>query len=94
MNMWGFTPDFVSKLSDGFVEFLDKTLNRGEGDPMKAEYLLPNFVEELLQKNEVDVKVLPSKDTWYGLTYKEDIPAVREAFKRMVSEGTYSSPLF
>ena len=49
MNMWGFTPDFVSKLSDGFVEFLDKTLNRGEGDPMKAEYLLPNFVEELLQ---------------------------------------------
>ena len=94
MNMWGFTPDFVSKLSDGFVEFLDKVLNRGEGDPMKAEYLLPNFVEELLQKNEVDVKVLPSKDTWYGLTYKEDIPAVREAFKRMVSSGVYASPLF
>lgn len=94
MNMWGFTPDFVPRLSAGFSEFLDRVLNRGEGDPMKAEYLLPDFVEELLQKNEVDVKVLPSHDTWYGLTYKEDIPAVRAAFKRMVSSGVYASPLF
>ncbi|MGN0240529.1 MAG: nucleotidyltransferase, partial [Candidatus Weimeria sp.] len=67
---------------------------RGEGDPMKAEFLLPDFVEELLKRDEIDVRVFCSNDTWYGLTYKEDIPSVREAFKRMVDEGVYPSPLF
>lgn len=94
MNMWGFTPDFVPKLDDGFREFLDRVLSRGEGDPMKAEYLLPDFVEELLAKKQIDVKVLLSDDTWYGLTYKEDIPAVQEAFRKMTADGIYPGTLY
>lgn len=93
MNMWGFTPDFVPKLSDGFTEFLDRLFNEKEGDPLKDEYLLPDFIEELLKKKQIDVKVLCSHDTWYGLTYKEDIPSVRAAFKKMVADGIYPSPL-
>ncbi|MQN01740.1 MAG: nucleotidyltransferase [Lachnospiraceae bacterium] len=94
MNMWGFTPDFMPKLEKGFEDFLDNLLNKGNGDPMKDEFLIPEFVGELLEKKEIDVKVLKSHDTWYGLTYKEDVPAVQASFKKMVEEGIYPSPLY
>ena len=61
----------------GFVDFFK---NEVLADPMKAEYLIPIFIGELLAENKMSVKVLRSNDTWYGMTYKEDVVTVEENF--------------
>ena len=48
----------------------------------------------MLEKGQVAVKVLKTNDTWYGMTYREDVEAVRESFRKMLAEGVYTEELF
>lgn len=91
MNMWGLTPDFVDTLDAGFKEFFEKEVPQ---NPLKSEYLIPIYIGELLSEGRMAVKVLRTNDTWYGMTYKEDVAAVRESFKKMLADGTYKEDLF
>lgn len=91
MNMWGLTLDFLQVLEQGFAEFFEKEVPT---NPLKAEYLIPTFIGELLSQNKISVKVLKTNDAWYGMTYKEDVPAVKESFARMLAEGIYRADLF
>ena len=90
MNMWGLTPEFVETLEKGFKEFFEKP----DVDVLKGEYLLPIYIDELLQKGEVTVKVLETQDKWFGVTYKEDKDSVVESFKKLIEEGVYKEKLF
>ena len=90
MNMWAGYPDFLQYIDEGFTRFLD-TL--GE-NPEKKEYLLPNIVAELLEKNLASVKVLNTSDQWIGITYKEDIEPAQEKFHLMIEDGTYPKELW
>lgn len=91
MNMWGLTLDFLQVLEQGFAEFFEKEV---PANPLKAEYLIPTFIGELLSQIKISVKVLKTNDAWYGMTYKEDVPAVKESFARMLAEGIYQADLF
>ena len=91
MNMWGLTPAFLQLLEEGFVEFFQKEVPL---NPLKAEYLIPTFVGQLLQEGKLTVKVLRTDDSWYGMTYKEDVPAVKESFREMLAKGVYREELF
>ena len=91
MNMWGLTPDFLSVLEDGFKDFFEKEVS---GNPQKAEYLIPIFIGELLEQSKMSVKVLKTNDTWYGMTYHEDVAAVKDSFKKMLEKGAYKADLF
>ena len=91
MNMWGLTPDFLKTLEEGFEEFFE---NEVPENPLKSEYLIPIFIGELLAEDKMSVKVLRTNDTWYGMTYKEDVEAVRESFREMLAEGIYKEDLF
>ena len=63
-------------------------------DPLKAEYLIPIFIGELLEQGKMSVKVLKTNDTWYGMTYHEDVAAVKDSFKKMLENGVYKADLF
>lgn len=91
MNMWGLTPDFLTTLEDGFKEFFEKEV---PGNSQKAEYLIPIFIGELLEQGKMSVKVLKTNDTWYGMTYHEDVAAVKDSFKKMLENGVYKADLF
>lgn len=91
MNMWGLTPDFLKMLEEGFKEFFEKEV---PGNPLKAEYLIPTFIGELLSEGRMSVKVLKSNDTWYGMTYHEDVASVKDNFKKMLEKGLYKADLF
>lgn len=91
MNMWGLTTEFLGVLEAGFREFFEKEVPK---NPLKAEYLIPTYIGELVEQNKISVKVLTTDDTWYGMTYKEDVEAVRESFKKMLDEGVYRADLF
>ena len=90
MNMWGFTPDFIDELDAGFTEFLK---NLPEGD-VKKEYLLPGVVDSMIQSKKATVKILPTEDKWFGVTYKEDKEAVVNAFKELIAKGVYKENLW
>ena len=90
MNMWGFTPDLLEELGERFVTFLDNI----EGNEMKAEYLLPTIVGELIREGKAQVTVLDTADKWFGVTYKEDKEFVVKSFKELVEQGVYPDQLF
>ena len=83
MNMWAGEPAFIEYLEEGFREFLADD----SGDPLKKEYLLPTIVDQLIRKGEAKVKVLETQDKWFGITYKEDKPAVEAAFAKLIEDG-------
>ena len=91
MNMWGLTPDFLDVLEEGFKKFFEKEV---PGNSLKAEYLIPIFIGELLEQGKMSVKVLKTNDTWYGMTYHEDVAAVNDSFKKMLEKGVYKTDLF
>lgn len=91
MNMWGLTSDFLTTLEEGFKEFFEKEV---PSNPQKAEYLIPIFIGELLEQGKMSVKVLKTNDTWYGMTYHEDVAAVKDSFKKMLADGVYKADLF
>ncbi|MBF0979820.1 MAG: nucleotidyltransferase [Clostridiales bacterium] len=91
MNFWGFTEKMLDEIEKGFPKFLDKALLE---NPQKGEYFLPLLIEELLQKNEISVKVLNSKDKWHGVTYKEDREAVVAALQALKDAGFYPEKLW
>ena len=62
-------------------------------EDLKAEYLLPTIIGELLKEGTVSVKVLKSEDQWFGVTYKEDRETVVEAVKSPIDTGIYPDKL-
>ena len=90
MNMWGLPEEFFDILEEGFQKFLKDTPQ----DDLKAEYLLPTLIGQLLQEEKIDVKVLRSKEQWFGVTYKEDKDAVVSALKRLTEKKSYPSVLY
>ena len=90
MNMWAGYPDFLQYIKEGFPAFLEQL---GE-HPEKKEYLLPNIVAELLEKEATSVKVLSTSDKWIGITYKKDIEPAQESFSRMITAGYYPENLW
>ena len=90
MNMWGLPPAFFEILESGFERFLNDT----PAEDLKAEYLLPTIIGDLLMEGKVSVKVLKSEDQWFGVTYKEDREAVMNAVRNLIENGVYPSSLY
>lgn len=89
MNIWGLAPSLFSELDACFYEFLRKNLNKP-----KAEYLLPTVIGELIKEDKAKVKVLPTKEKWFGVTYREDILKVKEAIRTLIEGGSYPEKLW
>ena len=91
MNFWGFTRSMIDEMEGRFPAFLDQTLAE---NPLKGEYFLPLAVEQLLEEQRATVKILPSQDRWYGVTYKEDKEAVMAALQSLKDKGLYPEKLW
>ena len=89
MNMWALTPAFVEQLQEHFAGFLLQMRN-----PLTDEFLLPVFIDRLLQTGKVCVKVLETPDQWFGVTYQEDRPLVVQAIRSLIDSGVYCRDLY
>lgn len=90
MNMWGLTPAFIKELEKGFPDFL---ASLKEGD-FTTEYLLPTIIDQMIHDGRARVKVLETRDKWFGVTYREDKAAVIESIRGLIHEGIYKEKLF
>lgn len=91
MNLWGLRRSFLDEAWARFPAFLDKTLAE---NPEKGEYYLPTVISQLIGEGKARVKVLTSHDKWYGVTYKDDKPAVVAAIKALTEAGLYPDDLW
>lgn len=90
MNMWALDTTFMSILENGFLEFLKKL----DQSDLTKEYLLPTIIGDLLSQEKITVKVLQSKDKWFGVTYKEDKDSVMSSIKALIENGIYAENIY
>lgn len=69
-------------------------MNEVKEDPLKAEYLLPVHIGKLLRKGTCTVRVLETRDRWFGVTYQEDKEVVVRSFRTLIEEGVYREKLY
>ena len=86
MNLWGFPSGYLNELDGLIREFFAGRLAE---DPMKAEIYLPSTVDALTHAGKATVQVLTTGARWFGVTYREDKPAVMAAIAAMTDEGLY-----
>ena len=91
MNLWGFSAGLIDQLWARFPAFLDKNLPT---NPLKCEYFLPFVVDEQIRDGSASVSVLPCEETWYGVTYREDLESVQNAIAAMKAKGIYKEDLW
>lgn len=97
MNFWGFpakegcAPAYLDALEQGFKVFFESDV---KVNPLKAEYLLPTHIGSLLRDGKYTVKVLETKDKWFGVTYKGDKESVVQSFKKLIEDGVYREELY
>jgi hypothetical protein len=90
MNMWGFTPSVFSELADRFPRFLQE--NSANIDT--AEFFLPEIVGDMVADKRATVKVLPTSERWFGVTYQQDKPHVAQAIRELIRRGVYPENLW
>jgi len=89
MNIWGFKPSLFDELDERFPRFLAQSMGS-----LKSEFLLPNFVGDLLREERARVKVLPTDEHWFGVTYQADRPRVQTAVRDLIAQGRYPDDLW
>lgn len=89
MNFWGFHPEIFKQTETMFHDFVAATAGQA-----RAEFLIPEVVDDLIKTKQAKVSVLTSHDRWYGVTYQQDKPMVVEAFKGLLDKETYPNNLW
>ena len=90
MNCWGFGPEFLDELALRFPAWLDGALR---DNPLKGEFFLPSVVNAMIEERRGFVRVLPCSETWYGITYREDLQNFKNAIAAMREAGLYPETL-
>jgi hypothetical protein len=89
MNLMGFLPSMFEHLQQQFTAFLNG--NSGNKD---AEFFLPSAMNEVIKSGKARVKVLPTMEKWFGVTYREDRDMVMNSLKTLVDQGVYPPSLW
>jgi UTP-glucose-1-phosphate uridylyltransferase len=87
LNLWGFTPDFLELLEEEWRHFLQKLVAEPDTWADQPEFYLPSAIDHLMKEKRLAVKLLPSKDRWFGLTHPQDRQMVMKALEEMVDRG-------
>ena len=89
MNFWGFMPSYFDHLETYFTHFI-----RENAQNPKGEFYIPTVVNDLIDKGMINLKVLQSKDLWFGVTYKEDKASAVTSINKLIAKGVYPEKLW
>jgi len=90
MNFWGFRHSMLDELERRFPAWLDANL---PVNPLKAEYFLPFVANALIQEQKGKIRVLSCRETWHGITYREDMDSVVGHIASLREQGVYPETL-
>ena len=89
MNLFAFNVDLMDELKAKFPVWLKNNIQ-----DLKAEFLIPSVVDELVHEGKANLKILSTNSVWFGVTYKEDKPAVVKSLQDLVAKGVYKKGLY
>jgi UTP-glucose-1-phosphate uridylyltransferase len=89
MNFWCFHPSIFDISEKMFHQFMDKNI----GQP-KAEFFIPIVADEFIKLHSGTVQVIPTTAQWFGVTYKEDAPGVKQSLDALINAGDYPTRLW
>lgn len=91
MNLWGFSREMMDQFTGRFPAFLEENLSI---NPLKCEYFLPAVANLQVQEKLGRIRVLTTDESWYGVTYREDLQSVWDAVEQMKEQGIYPAQLW
>jgi Nucleotidyl transferase len=89
MNFWCFSPYVFDFSEELFHKFLDKNIA-----VPKSEFFIPIVADDYIRMGKGAIRVIPTSSSWFGVTYKQDAPAVKAAIDELVSSGEYPGRLW
>ena len=89
MNYWGFHPSIFESIEKGLISFIKDNLNSPT-----AEYYIPDIITDMIMAKKMDVKVIPTNDNWFGVTYKEDKQMAVDAINEHIKNNVYPGKLW
>jgi hypothetical protein len=89
MNFWCFDPSVFEYSSKLFQEFLAE-----RGQEEKSEFFIPIVADQFIRDGVGRVEVIPTSAIWFGVTYKNDAPAVKAGIDKLLATGEYPSGLW
>lgn len=89
MNFWGFDSSIFDLIEKMFTQFLEENISKP-----KAEFLIPSVADYYTSHGMGTVKVIPTSEQWFGVTYRKDAPVVKENLNRLIEQGTYPGKLW
>lgn len=89
MNFWAFKNSFFNALEEGFITFLEE-----KGTEMKSEFYFNALVDQMIKANKATTKVLSSDAKWFGVTYQEDKPIVKQSLQTLINNNIYPKNLW
>jgi UTP-glucose-1-phosphate uridylyltransferase len=89
MNIWGFTPAIFNHIGKQFTDFIRENVSN-----IKAELYIPSIVNYIVKNGKGNVKILPAKDKWFGVTYKEDKQLAVQNIRKLIEKGIYPEKLW
>jgi NDP-sugar pyrophosphorylase family protein len=89
MNLWGFQPSLFGFLESQFARFLAE-----HGHEKDSELYIPFVVDQLVTGGQATVKVLPTDDPWFGVTYRADKSIATACIRKLIDQGVYPERLW
>ncbi len=91
MNLWGFQHGILESFQNDFASFLRENLDK---NPLKCEYVLPAIPDRLIREKKATVRVIPTEEKWFGVTYAADLDSVKQAVVQKKQAGIYPEHLW
>jgi dTDP-glucose pyrophosphorylase len=88
MNFWGFSCFLFDELEQQWKQFYEQNRNQ-----LKAEFLIPTVVSEMMKAGKIKVQLLPDGKDWCGVTYSEEKELVISAIRNKIAQGLYPDNL-
>ena len=89
MNYWGFHPSIFEEIEKGLHNFMRKNT-----DNPTAEYYIPNIITDMIVNGQMNVRVIPTNDNWFGVTYKEDKQMAIDSINKCIEKDIYPKNLW
>ena len=89
MNIFGFLPSYFDHAERKFISFLQERMH----EP-KSELYIPQVIDDLISNDVLNVRVIPSNSSWFGVTYRDDKPFVQKQINALIESGVYPKQLW
>ncbi len=89
MNFWCFHPSIFNTMETLFAEFVQTNTEN-----IKAEFFIPIIADQFIKDGKGEIIVIPTSAQWFGVTYKEDAPAVKASLDKLINDKFYPESLW